>query len=528
MTPATLGVPPSRPAWVSPVLPWEFCSPERQEDLREAWTYGEISHQLTPSQCSTYDKLRTWEDRLYAERGREFVLDSSRRWGKSELGCVWLIENALRKPHQRLLYIGPERKQIVDLTLPIMARILSECPPELAPRYHASKRLYEFPNGSRIELYGLDKNPNASRGGAIDGAFLDECGFFKRLKYLLKSVLKPQMLGRIWACLLLASTPPDTPAHPWSEEIVPAAIARGAHDIKTIEEADQYPLEEIEAFIAEAGGREDPDCQREYFARHVADAARIVVPEYAAVASRIVKAVLPPAHRDCYTIMDPGWHDLLAVLFGYWHFEEAKLVIEDELAEVKMNSGKLAALLKAKETGLWGELRCVSSKGELREQPYRRYTDRDPRLVSDLRVEHGLRFSVAKKDTPEQAVNQLRVAIAQERIWIHPRCVKLQAHLKGAIWKNELHKAFSWQGGPFGHFDLVAALLYMWRNVKRNRNPAPQQTVVLTTDQHQAVQREREAASRWASERQPSQWSKAAPKPRAQWTREGGRFVRTR
>lgn len=528
MSSATLGVMPGRPAWVSPVIPWEICDRQRKKALREAWSDGEISHQLTPSQQSTYDKLRAWEERPYAERGREFVLDSSRRWGKSELGCVWLIENCLRNPGKRYLYIGPERKQIEDLTLPIMARILSECPPELRPHYHQSKRVYEFPNGARIELYGLDKNPNASRGGAIDGAFLDECGFFKRLMYLLKSVLKPQLMGRVWACLLLASTPPDTPAHPWSDKVVPQAIMRGAHDVRTIEDADQYTSEEIEHFIEEAGGRGDPDCQREYFAKHVADASRIVVPEYAAVAREIVCEVEPPAWRDCYTVLDPGWHDLLGTLFGYWHFEQAKLVVEDEIAEVRMNSGRLAALVKAKERELWGDLKCVRSDGRLDAQPYRRYSDRDPRLLSDLRVEHGLNFRLAEKDTPEQAVNQLRVAIEAKRILIHPRCVKLQAHLRAAIWKNELHKAFSWQGGPFGHFDLVAALIYLWRNVRRNHNPAPPQHVVLTADTHQVVEREKRDASRWTRERQPSQWAKAAPEPRAKWTREGGRFVRTR
>lgn len=498
MSATPLGAMPWRPVWVSPVVPWEFCDYERQEALRESWTCGEISHQLTPSQCSTYEKLRSWEERPYAERGREFVLDSSRRWGKSELGCVWLIENCLRKPNQRYLYIGPERKQIEDLTLPIMARILSECPPEMVPHYHQSKRVYEFPNGSRIELYGLDKNPNASRGGAIDGAFLDECGFFKRLRYLLKSVLKPQMLGRIWACLLLASTPPDTPAHPWSEEVVPSAIVRGAHDLRTIEDADQYPVEEIESMIAEAGGRGDPDCDREYFAKHVADASRVIVPEYPAVAKEIVREVEPPRWRDCYTVMDPGWHDLVAVLFGYWHFADAMLVIEDELAEAKLNSSKIAAQVKAKEAQLWAGLQRVGSDGGLKSQPYRRYTDRDPRLVSDLRVEHDLAFSLAKKDTPEQAVNQLRVAIDAQRIVIHPRCVKLQAHLKAAIWKNELHRTFSWQGGLFGHFDLVAALVYFWRNVQRGRNPAPRAAYSIGADSFDARAAVRDtSASKW-------------------------------
>lgn len=539
MSATTLGLMPWRPAWVSPVVPWELCDAQRQADLRGAWTEGRLRHQLTPNQKEIYDALRAWEDRPYTERGREFVLDCARRFGKSVVLLIWLVENCIRRPGSRHLYIGPIRNQIEDIQLPLMAAILSECPPELRPKYHASKRAYTFPNGpgggfeggSRIELYGLDKNPNASRGGAIDGAALDETAFFRRLTYLVKSVLKKQLMGRTWGNLLLASTPPDTPAHPWTTDFVPRAKARRAYIKRTILQADQYPVEEIESFIEEDGGLADPACRRESFCEHIADADKVCIPEYLLCAPKIVRAVEPPAWRHCYTTLDPGWHDLVAVLFGYAHFELGKLIIEDEIAEVKMNSAKLAALVKAKEQALWGDIKCVRSNGQLSAQPYRRYSDRDPRLLGDLRELHDLPFRRAEKDTPIQAVNNLRVALSTEQIWIHPRCVQLQAHLESAVWKDSkdgVRKAFAWQGGIFGHFDLVACLLYMWRNVNLSRNPAPQQHVVLTSDMHQVAQREEQPASRWTRERQPSQWSKPAPEPRAKWVRDGGRFVRSR
>lgn len=490
MSAVTLGALPSkrlgpmayRPAWLSPVVPWEQADAERRAKVRAAWTDGDLTHQLTPSQQDSYDKLRAWEERNFVERGREYILDISRRWGKSVVGLIWLFENCIQRPGSRYLYIGPIRKEIEDLTMPLIAQILSECPEDLRPRYVHQDRAYEFPNGSRVELYGLDKNPNASRGGAISGAFLDECGFFKRLKYLVRSVLTPQMLGRVWAVLLMASTPPDTPAHPWTDEFVPKAIARGGYDKKTIEDADQYTVEEIEAMIAEWGGRENTDCRREFFAEHLADAERVVLPEFQLVQAEIVKEWRRPRYFDAYTVIDPGWHDLLAVLFGYWHFADAVLVIEDEIAEQKMPSGKLAGLLKAKERELWGLHRCYFRDGREKAQPYQRYSDRDPRLIGDLREDHGIEVMKAQKDTPQQAVNGFRNALLERRIRIHPRCVKLQAHLRAAIWKNELHKQFSWQGGPFGHFDLVAAALYMWRNVDQQRNPVPKEIYSIGSD----------------------------------------------
>lgn len=490
------------PKWRSPVVPWTFCDAARKQLLREAWGIGEITHHMTPSQYEVYQRFLVWQKRR--DGGREYLMDISRRWGKSTVGCVWLISLAIQRPRARLIYVGPELKQIKRFVLPLMGNILSDCPPEMQPHFRRTDMIYEFPNSSRIELIGLDKNPDGARGNAIDGCFCDEAAFFRNLEYLLWSVLKPQMLGRPWARVMCASTPPVSPAHIWSEQMIPTAIKRGAHDIRTLEDADQYSTVEIEEMIAELGGREDSRCQREYFCRHVADANMAIVPEFRQVERAIVKEVAPPEHRDCYTAMDPGWADLTACLFGYWHFERAQLVVEDELAESRMNSGRLAALLKLKESQLWGNLKRNSSNGTQKSQPYRRYSDRDHRLLSDLSREHDLVFIRTLKDNPEQAVNALRVAVSSERIMIHPRCEKLIKHLRNGVWKNEQRAQFAWQGGEFGHFDCVAALIYMWRNINRNRNPAPRVVQTYSSDSYNpALAEANKKVSKWARQRNP-------------------------
>lgn len=491
-----------QPKWRSPVVPWVFCTPERKELLREAWQLGEITHHMTPSQYDTYQKFLAWKKRR--DGGREYLMDISRRWGKSTVGCVWLISEAIQRPGSRLIYIGPELKQIKRFVLSLMNNILSDCPPELQPHLRRTDLIYEFKNGSRIELVGLDKNPDGARGNAIDGCFCDEAAFFKQLDYILFSVLQPQMLGRPWARIFCASTPPISPAHIWSQRMIPDAIKRGAHDIKTLEDADQYSAVEIEEMIAQLGGREDARCQREYFCRHVADENMAIVPEFRHFEEQIVQAVTPPEWRDCYTSMDPGWADLTAVLFGYWHFERAQLVIEDELAESRLNSGRLATLLKLKEQELWGSIQRIGSNGQKKPQPYRRVSDRDHRLLSDLAREHDLVFTRTLKDNPEQAVNALRVAITGEKILIHPRCEKLIKHLRNGVWKNEQRAQFAWQGGEFGHFDCVAALIYMWRNVNRNRNPAPKVAPAFSSDAYNpALADANRKVSKWARTRNP-------------------------
>lgn len=489
----------SSPRWRSPSIPWVACDKQRRDDLRATWQEGDISYHLTPSQYSTYRKYRDWSARDGA--GREFLMDSSRRWGKSALGCVVLLEDAIRNPGARLPYIGPELRQIRRFVVPLMSMLLSDCPPELQPRFYRTDLVYEFPhNGSRVELIGLDKNPDGARGNAIDGAFCDEAAFFRNLEYVLRSVLKPQMLGRPWARVLCASTPPVSPSHIWTAEMIPDAVKRGAHDIKTIEDADQYSPQEIEEIIAESGGRDHPTCQRELFCRHIADATLAIVPEYVGAEKDILMAVEPPYWRDCYTTMDPGWQDLTGVLFGYWHFDLAKLVIEDEIAESQMVSGRIAEEIKRKEAMLWPPETCkrLKSDGSTVPQPYRRYSDRNRRLLGDLSREHNLVFIPTRSDDIEQDINQLRNAIAAKKILIHPRCVMLQQHLRNGVWKNDRHNIFDREGKTMGHFDLISALNYMWRNVNRHRNPAPKVVPQFDSDRRERlINRQDVRVSKW-------------------------------
>jgi hypothetical protein len=459
--------------WVSPVLPWGACSPERRETLRMAWQLGELSYKLTPSQQAAHRKILQWKRK--PKTSRKYLLDSSRRWGKSALLCVLALEMAIKNPGWRIVYCAPEYKMVLKILLPLMAQMLIDCPPELnaGDWWMKSEGTFYLPNGSKIELVGLDVNPDGARGTHVDLVLLDEAGFYDNLEYLLSSILFPQMLGRAHARIVAGSTPPVSPSHYWSSVLVPNAILEGAHDKRTLPEADQYTKEEIEFFIEEAGGRKSTTCRREYFAEHVTDATMAIIPEFRDVEDFVVCKVDPPPWRDCYVSMDPGWKDLTALLFGYWHFEKQALVIEDELAAPRLNSKDIAEAMKRKELVLWHGLKLKKSGNAFGEQPYRRVSDRDHRLVQDLWTEHKLLFQMTAKDDLDQQINAVRVMFSKQKILIHPRCKMTIQHLKNGVWKNEARKVFAREGGDLGHFDLIAALVYLVRNIDKWRNPAP-------------------------------------------------------
>jgi hypothetical protein len=305
----------------------------------------------------------------------------------------------------------------------------------------------------------------------------------------------PQMLGRPWARIIAGSTPPVSPSHYWSAEFIPTAILEGAHSKRTLLEADQYTAEEKAEFIAEAGGKNSTTCRREYFAEHVVDETMAIIPEFRDCEETCVVAMKPPPWRDCYVSMDPGWADLTASLFGYWDFEKQLLVIEDELAAPRQNSRAIADAISAKEIALWKGVKLKKDKGQMGVQPFRRVCDLDNRLVADLWVEHKLLFVMTAKDNLDQQINAVRVMFSKGQIRINPRCKKLIQHLKNGVWKNETRKVFAREGGDLGHFDLIAALIYLVRNVQKWRNPAPKLETYVAGD----LKAPEKPHSRWAT-----------------------------
>jgi hypothetical protein len=87
---------------------------------------------------------------------------------------------------------------------------------------------------------------------------------------------------------------------------------------------------------------------------------------------------------------------------------------------------------------------------------------------------HDLQFYPVRGKDIDQHINALRVAIQNERIIIHPRCVRLKDDLRNGVWKNDSYKVFA-HAKDASHFDTIAALMYFWVNADMKRNPAPRE-----------------------------------------------------
>lgn len=443
------------------------------------WSRGNLTYKLDATQ-------RSIKASLSATKERKFFLLCSRRLGKSFTLVLEAFETALKKPLSRILYLAPTGKDAADIVTDIVdGHLLPDCPGALRPDYDRQQKVYSFKNGSTIRFKGVNgEHAENLRGGAADLVILDECGTMDDLAYVVSSVVMPMTLttgGRV----LLATTPSRSPGHD-SVAIYEDLAGRNATVKFTLLDNPRVAPEVKAEFLKEAGepdalvdaivaGTASPTTTtalREYFCEFVTDAASAVLPEFTADAqAQTVKSASRPAYFDAYVAMDPGFQDRTAVLYAYWDFRRAKLVIEDESLMHRPSTSDIAAEIARKERGLWSG-----------SEPYARVSDVDPRLIADLWQLHRIQFRASEKQDSLGAINLVRNMIQSRELEIDPRCVHLIRQMRNAIWNNKATD-FARAGSktPDGHFDLVAALKYLCRGINRHHNPYPEGYGVVTT-----------------------------------------------
>lgn len=429
--------------------------PTREQAIERLWRLGDVgSWQLHDTQ------LRMRQD-VASHDGIVYVINCARRLGKSRLACTLAVEQCLQKPGSQVRYAAPTAKDVRKIVAPHMRDILSTCPEGLRPSYNSQDHVWTFPNGSQIHVAGVNnEHADDLRGVASDLCLVDEAGFVDDLDYLVRSVLLPQTMttrGRI----VLLSTPPVTPAHPFVAYCAKAEL-EGAYSRYTIHDAPHIDAETVATYCNEAGGQQSTAWRREYLTEFVVDDATAVLPEFPRVEKAIVEKRERPRHFVPIIVADVGYHDLTFVLFGYHDFRSAADVIEAEYVTNKSTARDIMAAVEAQAVELWGA--DVAARA-------RRYADAPPIVIAEMPGWNGIAKTQTDGNWKAAVINDVRTRLADKSIRIDPGCEKLRAHCRYAVWKEPGRMLERMDG--FGHFDGVDALAYFVRLVDRRTNPAP-------------------------------------------------------
>lgn len=451
----------------------------RAQAIKEEWYRGNLTYMLHKGQREVKKQFESVVRQL-------FVANISRQWGKSFWAVTEAIGLALRKPKARIKYATAFQTDLVEFIMPTFEIVLLDCPANIRPRFKVQGSKWIFKNGSEIKLVGLDKQPNSLRGNTIDLIIIDEAGFVSNLDYIYTSVIIPATTHRPDCKIIMVSTPPSTPAHAFTDFIQKAEL-EGSYvkaDIYTNPRINQGTIQRL---MDESGGPDSTTWRREYLCAIVTDANSAIVAEWKTsyIEDRQRDVYWPFYHK--YVAMDLGVKDQTAAIFGYYDFLRAQLVIEEEfvMSGVQMTTERLKAKIQATELAVFGE----------QYKPYLRISDNNnPLLIQDLSHLHGLHFLPTDKGTLEEMINALKMMVHRGQIIVKPNCKQLAGCLQYGVWDKRRIK-FA-QSKTYGHFDALAALVYLVRNLNKHTNPIPQ---TFQVDQTNSVvfykQNDNEAAS---------------------------------
>lgn len=426
----------------------------KAQAIKAAWSSGNLRYLLRPSQRKIYD------ERVACTHSRKFVNCCGRGWGKSFLLFALCLEVANKYPGSDSVFVAPVQRKVAEYLEPIARSALTDCPEDLKPEFARAELIYKFPNGSRIIVCGSNQKAfDNIRGGTFKLAVVDEGSYHDYLVELIERVLMPA-LNKGNGHLVLSSTPPDV-EHPFDQRYCTEAELGNHYFHASIYDAG-YPPDQIAEFKKEAGWIEaekrwkspahELTWRIEYMAeRGLRNPDKTIIPGWRDEYVQDIK------HDSYYPFfykavsLDVGTkHDLTVALFGYYHYLNAQLVIEDEfkLEGPEFTTLKLTSAIKVKERNLWES-----------QQPTLRVMDISD-IQADLNVTHGLSFVGVSKTELHAMVNRLNLLVDAGRLRVHPRCKLLIQTLKNGIWdKNREEFARSETG--LGHMDALASLIYL-------------------------------------------------------------------
>jgi len=429
--------------------------------LSELWHRGELSWLLYDHQLPIYKALRT----AITSRKLKYVLNCARRFGKTTILVLIALEEALRLKHRHIRFASCTGKEVRNAVLPIMQILLETCPESIKPKWNSIDGSFKFSNGSELHIAGVNNcHEDDLRGANSHLNIVDEAGMIDNLKYLIQSILIPQTLTTN-AITLIASTPSVTQDHDYKLYYDEAQASENLSEFDVYDNKSLTP-EIINKIMEDNGGANSTTWQREYLCSWVVDEELDIIKEWK---DEYIGEVERDEFYDFYhkyTCMDLGVKDLTALLYGYYDFKNARLVIQAEgiINGRDMTTAIVADMVQVQEKELWSK-----------QKPYKRIADsNNPLMLQDLTTTHGVHFSPTNKDSLDAMINKVRLFVGAGRLVVHPDCTHLIACLKYAIWKNKPGGAREFaRSATYGHYDALASLVYLIRNLDEQSNPIP-------------------------------------------------------
>ena len=439
----------------------------KKDIYAELFRRGDLRWLLYKHQRPVYDKIR---EVLVSESTNDnsYCLDISRQYGKSFTMFLIAVEECLRNEFRTIVYVGPLKSQVIEIvTEKTFRTVFEHAPNDLVPKLNGSA--LEFKNGSRIRLSGTDNHHYENlRGGMAHTILLDEAGFMDNLDVGVLPSVTP-MLKTTGGKIIYASTPPATLDHPYIQ-ILRDHEEWGLISTFTIHDDKSLTQKQFDAIVASCKGTNTTLFKREYECKRIVESSMQVIPELNEDLAK--KLILDIEYQDNlmqywqkYIVIDTGMRDKTAAIFAHYNYRTKKVVVDDmlDLQGTEYSTAKLAQMIKDRRDSLWSneaqkDLRYIADSN-------------NQIVIQDLNVTYKLPFVGTTKGRLEEMVQKVRDWFYDERIVFKPTAIEVLNCARYAIWSKQRDQ-FG-RSSKYGHYDALAALTYLIRNVTEHVDPVP-------------------------------------------------------
>lgn len=414
------------------------------------WLRGDLEFLLWPQQIPIWNQLKNLP--VSAEL---FVLLCARQYGKSTVGVIYALSEAIKNRDCCILIIGPDTKQTIDIVNSKMRFLIRSAPPGLIKPMRSSNRWHVYhdldhsaSDYTEIIVGGMNENSSSHRGKTVHKILIEEIVDCPEdiFRESVRSDLGPALTHSADGKIIYLTTLPKYPHHPFITETIPQARLKNAIACFDIHSNTALTPQQFQKCMDLAGGADSDDWKREYLCQVIRDRKLVCIPDYD---SRSIQLYQLPS--ECLKHVTVDWGGVkdktVAVLHSYDYNHATDLFWDERVFEPNTPTSKIVQGCRDMEAG---------------HQIQTRFVDGPQQLVSvDLLQEHKYSARLPQKSDWEASLNTLNSRFKLGKIMIHPRCKFLQVSAESGI-LNKQRNDFD-RTDALGHMDGIAAMMYAVR-----------------------------------------------------------------
>lgn len=442
------------------------------------WEEGDLRSKLWPQQLQIYDKIRSG-----TLTGTEIVLLCARQFGKSHLGVILALEDAIRMPDCCIIIIGPTIKQTKEIVNPRMRKIIRDAPQGMIRQsksdnkwivYHPREdgEGWDDNNFSEIVIGGFDQSASAQRGKTVKNIYVEEIVDSKPDDYLdvMRSDLGPALTHSKGGKMIFLTTLPKIPDHPFITDTMVKAELREALFKFTIYDNKQLTQQDFDDCVERCGGKHTIEFQREYECKIVRDPTKVVVPDFDEGIHVKDPIMLPPKFNAFTTIDWGGVRDKTVALLHYYDFLNDTDVFWDERVFDANTPSSVIVYGGSPDFLASKSLELVTPDSVMGMElmwgwPVTRYGDVPGQLSVDLNLDHAFNVLTPVKDDWRAGINLMNMRFSTGKVLVHKRCTFLRTTLRSGMFNKQ--KTDFDRTEALGHCDALAACMYAIRSCSR-------------------------------------------------------------